>query len=859
MMVLSSTVSFARHIAGGELFYTYTGPDPSNANNSVYNITLRLFRECNSSGPTLENEQANVGIYESDILFRTLFLPRVSGVNTISLNTAAFPCLVGNVGACYQVALYSASIVLPNNQPGYTLSRLGCCRADFIANLSIPTGVGSNYVTKIPGRIALSGGTNSSPEFNVKDTALICSQKKFVLDFGAIDPDGDSLTYSFCDAFSSPGGNNNSAPPNALSQNPLPYRFPYSGLEPLGSDVLIDPATGVISGIAPPSGNYVVNVCVTEWRNGRPFTEHRKDFIMAVQSCDFIEANLPDKIIQCENFTVLFENGSSSSAITNYVWNFGDSINNTYPQSGSVQHTYKDTGVYKAFLTVTGPKGCIGSDSVEVRVFPGFKPAFNIGGSCFLNPYTFSDASSSVYGNINYWKWDFGDASVTNDTSRLKNANYKYQTASLKNVQFIVGDSKGCTDTLTRVLSVSEKPLLQVPFKDTLICSIDSLPINVNSTGIFNWEPNLNISNTNTANVIVYPKDTTQYIVSINNNGCISKDTITVNVLPFIKVYAGLDSTICLNDTIQLRVKSDALQYQWTNDLNESVPGVKNPFVKPSGNTMYYVTANLGKCQDKDSIAIKTVPYPVANLSNDTLICFGKRVQLNASITGASFQWFPSLNMFNSNSLQPLVAPAKTTRYFLRVSDTLGCPKMVIDSVLVQVATNPIINAGNDTIVSTNQPLQLNATGASNYQWFPSVGLSEPSIANPIAQLGTTIDSIIYRVRGDNGNECFGEDFIKVVVYKGGPDIYIPSGFTPNGDGKNDLLRPIPIGISQLTYFKLYNRWGQLIFSTSEMGKGWNGIFNGEQQPTGTYIFQAEGKDFTGKTVYKKGTAVLIR
>ncbi len=78
-------------------------------------------------------------------------------------------------------------------------------------------------------------------------------------------------------------------------------------------------------------------------------------------------------------------------------------------------------------------------------------------------------------------------------------------------------------------------------------------------------------------------------------------------------------------------------------------------------------------------------------------------------------------------------------------------------------------------------------------------------------------------------------------------------------DGKNDLLRPIPIGIAQLTYFKLYNRWGQLIFSTNEMGKGWNGIFNGEQQPTGTYIFQAEGKDFTGKIVYKKGTAVLIR
>jgi len=174
LCLLCVSTAYARHIAGGELYYTYEGPDPNNNANSIYTITLRLFRECNSTGPTLESEQATVGIYESDILLRTLPLPRITDVNTISLNTAAFPCLVGNVGACYQVALYSASVVLPNSLVGYTLSRLGCCRVDFITNLSVPTGVGSNYVTKIPGRVALAGGFNSSPQFNVKDTALIC-------------------------------------------------------------------------------------------------------------------------------------------------------------------------------------------------------------------------------------------------------------------------------------------------------------------------------------------------------------------------------------------------------------------------------------------------------------------------------------------------------------------------------------------------------------------------------------------------------------------------------------------------------------------------------------------------------------
>ncbi|MFX6040258.1 hypothetical protein ABTE96_20025, partial [Acinetobacter baumannii] len=90
---------------------------------------------------------------------------------------------------------------------------------------------------------------------------------------------------------------------------------------PLGADVSIDPNTGIISGLAPTEGKYVVSVCITEWRNNSPFNEHRKDFILEVRSCDLIEANLPKKIVQCRDYTVLLENGSTASGITNYIWN----------------------------------------------------------------------------------------------------------------------------------------------------------------------------------------------------------------------------------------------------------------------------------------------------------------------------------------------------------------------------------------------------------------------------------------------------------------------------------------------------------------------------------------------------------
>jgi hypothetical protein len=182
------------------------------------------------------------------------------------------------------------------------MARLGCCRVDRISNLAVASNVGSNYVTRIPGTAALPVGTNSSPQFLVKDTALVCANKPFTLDFGAVDEDQDQLTYSFCDAFTSGSNSNNSQPPANLIPSPLPYLSPYSGMSPLGGRVTINAATGIISGIAPPEGSYVVNVCIFESRNGKIISEHRKDFILKVQNCELIEADLPDKIIQCLSY-----------------------------------------------------------------------------------------------------------------------------------------------------------------------------------------------------------------------------------------------------------------------------------------------------------------------------------------------------------------------------------------------------------------------------------------------------------------------------------------------------------------------------------------------------------------------------
>ena len=628
----------------------------------------------------------------------------------------------------------------------------------------------------------------------------------------------------------------------------------------MGSKVKINAATGLISGIAPPEGQYVVNVCVSEWRAGKIIAEHRKDFILKVQNCDFVEAVLPEKIVQCNDFTVHFENESTSSAITSYLWNFGDYASSDNSSTNPVNdHLYSDTGLYKATLYVTGPQGCSGEASTLIYVYPGFKPGFSVTGNCYLTPFRFTDTSYTRYGTIDSWYWTFGENTTDKDTSSLKNPSYLYPNPSTKDVSLVVTSSKGCIDSLHRDIIVSDLPKLQLPFRDTLICSIDTLAIPVGNAGNYTWSPNKNIIGINTSRPLVYPKDTTRYIVSINDNGCINSDTVTVNVLPFITVKLRPDTIICQTDTIRLRPVSQALSYRWTSSSGLIPLPEKNPLVQPLVNTRYYVMANLGKCQARDSIQVNVTPYPIARVGPDTIICLGSRIRLQGTITGSRFNWSPIASLLNENTLTPVAGPSKSTYYVLSAGDTLGCPKIVSDTILVTIAPPLMPFAGRDTAILINQPLQLNATGGEAYSWRPEFGLSNASIANPVALLDGSLDSIRYIVRVTGAGGCFAEDDIVVRIFKSAPEIFVPSAFSPNGDGRNDIIKPIMVGISRLSYFRIYNRWGQLLFSSSEPGKGWDGIYKGVLQPGGTYVYSTEGSDYQGKTVFRKGTVVLIR
>ncbi len=182
-----------------------------------------------------------------------------------------------------------------------------------------------------------------------------------------------------------------------------------------------------------------------------------------------------------------------------------------------------------------------------------------------------------------------------------------------------------------------------------------------------------------------------------------------------------------------------------------------------------------------------------------------------------------------------------------------GCPSLPFE---VPVFINrAYANAGNDTTVIVNTPLQLQATGGGVYSWSPAIGLNNPTIQNPIAILE---DDTKYFLTVTTAEGCTDVDEINITVFKGSA-VYVPTGFTPNGDGLNELLRPFCVGIKKLEYFSVYNRWGGLVYNTKTIGAGWNGTIKGSRQSSGVYVWKVKAIDFAGKVYDMKGTTTLIR
>ncbi len=859
---------FASHIIGGEMIYQFISATPTT---KTYRVTLILFRDedCVNCAPM--PNFVTIGIFNNDNN-QPYGGAGTSPTIDVNLNSTELLPLI-NVPQCisnqpslsYRAGYYPFTITLNNNSKGYTAAYQTCCRVDNINNINNGTnGAGATYTTNIPGSDILGSTlTDNSARFG-KGISIVCANNSFSFDFSATDPDADQLVYNFCDAYDGGAATNaTNITPSLPPYGSLIYNFGYNGGIPLGPQCSINSQTGIISGIAPPVGEYVLCVCVSSFRNGKLMNVHRKDFIITVADCDFASADLLPDYITCDGFSFQFANRSQSPLNQTFYWDFGDpasGANNT-STNPTPTHTFSAAGDFTVKFYVNKGTPCEDSAITLVKVYPGYFPDFsNNSPMCKGLPVQFSDLTTANYGVVNSWHWDFGVGGTKADTSNIQFPAYAYTQPGTYNASLIVGSSKGCIDTISRTVTIVEQPPLTAT-NDTLMCSADNLQLQVSSTsvGTVVWSPNYNINNINSFNPIVAPDVDTTYFVSFSDQyGCKNKDSVRVRVVDTVTLKAGYDTTICRTDKLVLNINSNGLIYSWTPPTTLNNPAVQNPVATPTASvTTYYVKATIGSCFRRDSIKVFTVPYPVAAAGPDTLICFGTSALLHAS-GGSSYTWSPA-NFLNSTNIPNPISVQPTGNfidYIVSVSDTFGCPKASFDTIRVNIE-NIIANAGpRDTTVVAGQPLQLNATGSSIYSWYPSLWLNNPSISNPVSLPQGDVD---YIVTVSNAAGCLDKDTISVHYYTVIPDFYVPSAFSPNGDGLNDVIKPLTLGLRSIDIFSIYNRWGQQVFTTSQIGAGWDGRFKGKLQDAGTFVWFAEGTDYTNQKLKRKGTIVLVR
>lgn len=336
------------------------------------------------------------------------------------------------------------------------------------------------------------------------------------------------------------------------------------------------------------------------------------------------------------------------------------------------------------------------------------------------------------------------------------------------------------------------------------------------------------------------------------------------------------DTLACTNDILKYSVPTlDSATYAWSVPGGWAIepPGNGNDVtIKIGSREGWVVVRESNSCARLvDSLLVDLYPAPLPQVvidPLDTTICYGGSAILNAAVSaGTSYTWTGFLDRGSHAIsavpavLQATVAPLETTDYVFSVTNA-GCPTIVSDTFAVVVVPPIRVNAGNDTLVVVGQPLQFGATSSDVYsdafQWSPLVDLSNPAISDPVGLYDGTFSNVTYMVRATDSFGCSGTAGVTVTIAKTHPDIFVPNAFTP-GASSNYLFRPVCFGLASLDFFRVYNRSGQLVFSTSQEGRGWDGRVQGTLQEAGVYIWMARGTDYTGRVIFRKGTVVLVR
>jgi gliding motility-associated-like protein len=552
-----------------------------------------------------------------------------------------------------------------------------------------------------------------------------------------------------------------------------------------------------------------------------------------------------------------------------FIWDFNDGVT-IHTGDSIISHTYTRMGEYVPKMILRDPQGCqvpiAGPDTIRVY---GVNAAMGLSSRILCDSGRVFFRDSSVSNDlITSWSWSFGDGG----TSVQQNPSHVYTQTGNYPIRLVVTTRNGCRDTVNNIapLRIVQSPRTAIT-GDTANCvpailDFNGLVLNPD-TSVLQWR--WDFGNNSTANqqdpLPVTYQQAGSYNVRLiltNSSGCADTAWHPVWARPLPNIRANNNLTICRYQPTTLQA-TGGVQYTWQPATGLSCTNCASPVATPDSNRRYFVQGeNIYGCTAGDSVLITVQqPFKIRTVPGDTL-CKGETYPLAASGSDL-YSWWPAAGLDNPAVANPKAKPDITTLYRVVGRDSHNC---FTDTgyVPVVVYPYPLVEAGKDQQITVGSSVKLApqlSGDVRTVRWTPNKWLDCSTCAEPLASPKQTTK---YTIEVANEGGCLSRDEITLLVVCLEGNLFMPNTFSPNGDGTNDVFYPRGKGIDGIKMFRIFNRWGEVVFEqgniqANDISKGWNGTYKGKLASQDVYVYTIDIVCENNQVFSFKGNIALIR
>ncbi len=461
------------------------------------------------------------------------------------------------------------------------------------------------------------------------------------------------------------------------------------------------------------------------------------------------------------------------------------------------------------------------------------------------------------------WSWSFGDGETS---SHLRNPIHIYTAPGYYDVNFNVTTGNGCFGEVLKQKYIDIKgPYAEINVTDTLCRNEDALFIAEEQKDIFELQWIFGDGNTSNEDTVFHSYDNIGYMYPVlllksdafGTCDVYLSDSIYIpQLIPEINAVDDIFNGCIPFEFNPSNNSSDANNWLWNFGDGTYLTGTnpQHTYLNSGIYNVKLIISNNFGCSDSSEVIIESFALPIITTMNDTLICVGDEIQLNA-YGAENYDWFPKLFLDDDYTNQPFSEPDSTITYSVTGTDINGCINN--SNVTIAVQQIPTVNM-TDTAVIIGEQVILDAYSDQilTYSWFPDYELNCNNCSSITA---TPLEPTTYEVTVTDVNGCFSVNYEVFIDILKKYTIDVPSAFTPNGDGINDIIYVQGWGVEDLLLFRIYNRYGEIIFESTDKDIGWDGTYKGKMQGIETYTYEASVRTYEDQILFKRGSIKLLK